>query len=146
MKRLVILLLIAGCAASQPKPVDAPDVSIESWETIDVAQLNMQIEEGITAGAAWAMSPLGITIELLGGDADTRYLSVTEEKNRTEGADTTVVIMVRDGFLDDSVRGDWHRIVYRLEADRAWRVHRVKRAFRCWRGHHLETYSSKLCL
>jgi hypothetical protein len=145
MRQMIILLLVAGCAASQPKPEDMQDISVESWEAIDVAPLNARIEEAVGVGATWPASPLETTIELFGGDIDTRSLSLTEEKNLTEGADTTVVIMVRDGFLDDSVRGDWHRIVFRIEPDRTWRIHEIRRAFRCWRGHHLDAYGSKWC-
>ena len=147
MRWLVVgVLLLTGCAASPPDAANPMDVVVESWESVDVAELNAQIDEGIAVGAAWPTSPLAMTVELFGGDVDTRSLALTEQLNRGEGADTTVVFMVRDGLLDDSVRGDWHRIVYRRLPDWTWRVHEVRRAFRCWRGHHLETFSSSWCL
>jgi hypothetical protein len=51
-----------------------------------------------------------MTVDLLVADADTRSVWLAEQGNRGEVSDTTVVIVIRDGFLDDSVRGDWHRI------------------------------------
>ena len=30
-------------------------------------------------------------------------------------------------------------------ADGTWRVAEARRATRCWRGHHLESYSAQLC-
>lgn len=86
-----------------------------------------------------------MTVELFGADTDKRALWLSEEANRGEAPDTVVVIMVRDGLVDDSVRGDWHRVVYRRQGDGSWRVHDLRRAYRCWRGHHLEAFGSKSC-
>jgi hypothetical protein len=141
----MFLFLVAGCAAQQPQVTQGLDVEVESWESVDIARLNARVGESVAAAETWAASPLRMTVELFGADVDTRVLWLTEKKNRGEGADTTVVTMVRDGFLDDSVRGDWHRIVYYRQADGTWRLHEMRRAFRCWRGRHLEAYSSQLC-
>jgi hypothetical protein len=81
----------------------------------------------------------------LGCDIDTRLIKLEEAKNRTDGADTTVVVVTRDGFLSDSVRGDWHRLVYARESDRTWRIRSVRRAFRCYRGSRVGSYSAELC-
>ncbi|MFZ1948200.1 MAG: hypothetical protein WAW06_11690 [bacterium] len=153
---LVGIMLITGCAVSYNVPSRAtgptgqtaapPDVVVESWQSIDAADLNARIDQAVAAGAAWPSSPLRITVELFGADIDTRSVTLKEEKNRGEGADTTVVTMVRDGFLDDSVRGEWHQITYRRLPDRTWRIHEIRLAYRCWRGHHTETFSSSLCL
>jgi len=147
MRRLIVCLsLAAGCTASQLEMAPAPEVPVESWQSVDVASLNARVDEAAAGGAAWPASPLNLTVELFGGDVDTRILSLAEQNNRGEGADTTVVVMVRDGFLDDSIRGDWHRIVYRRLPDGTWRLHEVRRAYRCWRGHHQEAFSSQPCL
>ena len=146
MRCVVIgLLLVAGCAGLQPGVKEGFDVEVESWESVDVAGLNTRIEGAVAVGAAWPRSPLRMTVELLITDVDTRSVWLTEQGNRGEVSDTTVVIVVRDGFLDDSVRGDWHRIVYYRAGDGTWRVHEVQRAYRCWRGHHLTAFSSQLC-
>ena len=147
MRWLMIgLLLTAGCAASRPETPNPLDVTVESWEQMDAKPLNAQIDDAVGDGASWPSSPLEITIELFGSDVDTRSVALKEELNRGEGADTVVVIMVRDGFLDDSIRGYWERIVYHRQPDRTWRVLDVRRAYRCWRGHHTDTYSSHWCL
>lgn len=140
---IVGLVLVAGCAA--PPPPGAVQTPVESWETVGAADLNARIDDAAADAAAWTSSPLSVVLELFGGDADARLLTVDERKNRAEGADTTVVVIVRDGLMDDSVRGDWHRIVLRRLADRTWRLHEVRRAFRCRRGHHLDSFSSELC-
>ncbi len=147
MRWLMIgLLLAAGCAASRRQAPNPLDAVVESWEQMDAAPLNASIEDAVRVGASWPASPLEITVQLFGSDEDTRSVVLSEEKNRAEGADTTVVVAVRDGFLDDSIRGYWERVVYVRTADRTWRVHDARRACRCWRGHHTGTFSSHPCL
>jgi hypothetical protein len=142
---LVVLSLLTGCAPGRPGATDSPQPAIESQEVVDPTPLNEQIARAVAAGAEWPESPLRITVELLGSEGNTRALSIDEERNVGGGADTMVVVMVRDGFHDDSIRGDWHRVVYGREPDGTWRVARVTRAFRCYRGHHLDTFSSQWC-
>ena len=142
---LIGLLLVSGCAATHEVKFSADDVKVESWESVDPADMNAQITEAVTSGEDWPASPMEATIHLLGSDGDTRIVRLDESKNRTEGADSTVVVLIRDGFLDDSVRGDWHKIVYALQADRTWRIQSLQRAFRCYRGQNLESYSRVRC-
>jgi hypothetical protein len=139
------MTVLAGCASSGEGIFHADGVEVESWESLDVTEFNRRILNAVVEGKSYPSSPLLTTIELLGDDNGIRILRIDETRNRTEGADMTLVVMVRDGFLDDSVRGDWHRIEYRLQPDRSWRVYSIWRAFRCYRGHHLESYSAKWC-
>jgi hypothetical protein len=142
----LLLVLLAGCTATHDVVFTVDGLEVDSWESVDPTEMNEQIKEAVARGEDWPTSPLAATVQLLGGDVDTRVLRLEESKNRTEGADTTVVVLIRDGFLDDSVRGDWHRIVYWRQADWSWRIHSVRRAFRCYRGHHRESFSRNWCL
>lgn len=132
---LVILpLLITACSASLPHTGnESMDVHVKSWELLDISPLNSTIEEAVAAGKTWPSSPTLIVFELLGGDVDTRVFSLTQKANRIEVPDRIVVVLIRDGFIDDSVRGDWHQLVFYLMPDRTWRVGEVRRARRCWR-------------
>jgi hypothetical protein len=111
MKCLIVglVLLLTACTAPGPITFTVTGVEVESWEAVETMSMNARVDDAVAAGEAWPRSPLAATIELLGGDVDARILRIDESKNRTEGADTTVVVIIRDGFLDDSVRGDWHR-------------------------------------
>lgn len=140
---LVMLVFVAGCAAS-PRPDVAP-VTVESWEQVSVEGFNERVDHAVAGGAAWPSSALSVALELLDGDAGARHVTVDQRRNRAEAADTTVVVIVREALPDDSVRGDWHRIVLRRLPDATWRVHEARRAFRCWRGHHLDSYGSHWC-
>jgi hypothetical protein len=141
----LLALVLPGCGPTPPRPEGLAHVQVESWHAVDPGPLNERIDRAVAEGADWPASPLLTAVELLGGDTDARLLLIDEQKNRTEGADTTVVIVVRDGFLDDSVRGEWNRIVLSRGPESAWRVHDARRAFRCYRGSDPEVYASELC-
>jgi len=142
---LFLLLLVAGCTASPPTAESPLDVPVDSWLEVNVAPLNSRVDEAVDAGVDWPRSALYVTLDLLGGDVDTRALVLSEVANRGEAPDTMIVVVARDGLLDDSVRGDWHRaVLYRL-TDGTWRFHEMRRAFRCYRGGSLDRYSADLC-
>jgi hypothetical protein len=143
---LITGLLLAAIVAASPKPASNPmDVVVESWESLDVVKLNARVDTAATAKAAWPRSPLRTTIELFGDDADTRSIALTVQSERGEVPDSSSVLMVRDGFRDDSIRGDWSEITFRRMPDGTWRVRAVRRAYRCWRGHHKDTFSARPC-
>ena len=141
---LLLLLLVSACART-PHPRDPLDVPVESWDMVDVAPLNVLVDEAAGAGCDWPRSAVSVTLGVLGGDADARYLALSGAGNKGEQADTVVVHLARDGLLDDSVRGDWHRaVLYRVD-DGTWRLRELRRAFRCWRGGSTDRYSADLC-
>lgn len=142
---LIAICLISGCATTHEVNFSVDNAKIESWEPVDPAPMNARISEAVTSGENWPASPMEATIRLLGGDRDARIVRLDESKNRTEGADTAVVVLVRDGFLDDSVRGDWNKIIYELQTDRSWRIRSVQRAYRCYRGQNQDRYTRMLC-
>lgn len=142
---IFLLLLVVGCASPPPPAGDPLDVPVDSWGEVDVAPLNSRVDEAADAGLDWPQSALQVTLNLVGGDVDTRSLALSEVANRGEAPDTMVVVVARDGLLDGSVRGDWHRaVLYRL-TDGTWRLHEMRRAFRCYRGGSLDRYSADLC-
>jgi hypothetical protein len=140
------LLCLTACAASPPIGENLLQVPVDSWALVDVAPLNSRIEAAVAAGATWPRSPLLTTMELLGGEAETQGLALTLGPFRGEVPDTAVIIMARDGFLDDSIRGDWHRLLLLRSRDGSWRIDEIRRAFRCWRAHSLDRYAARRCL
>ena len=142
---ILLLFLLVGCAAPPPPAGDALDAPVDSWGEVDVAPLNSRVDEAVDAGFDWPRSALYVTLNLVGGDADTRSLVLSEVANRGEAADTMVIVVARDGLLDNSVRGDWHRAVLYRVMDGTWRLHDMRRAFRCYRGGSIDSYSAALC-
>ena len=142
---LSALLLVAGCATTQDVVFSVDNVEVESWEPVDAAGMNARIAEAVASGEEWPRNPLVATVRLLVGDGETRTIRLEESRHHKEGADSSVVVLTTDGYFDDSVRGEWHRIVYERQADGSWSINSVRRAFRCYRGHHKDSYSRKWC-
>ena len=139
------MLFLAVSTASAGSLSEQLQGTPASWATLDTNLLNVKIEEAIAAEDSWPRSPLLVTLYLVGGDEDTRALVLEEEKNRGEGADSTKVVCIRDGLLDDSVRGDWHEFKLKRLADGTWRVSAAKVAYRCWRSGDEDVYQEKPC-
>ena len=99
------------------------------------------------SGKTWTQDPIQVVEQFIwatiGGASYTR---LEKQDEPGEWPDSTVITLIRDGWKDDSIRGDWHRIsLYRLP-DGTWRLSEALRAFRCYRGHQQGAYGKRLCL
>ena len=141
---LGLLIILAGCAQAGSRPEFARTPP-ESWAELDLGELNGRLEKAVLSGEEWPFSPLQSSLQLFGGDTDAQAVVIEEMKNRVEGADSATVVMIRDGFMDDSVRGDWHEVVFGRQADGTWRVTEARVAYRCRRGDNTSVYQGELC-
>lgn len=139
------ILFLAACSASGGSLSEELRGAPASWAILDADSLNVSIEEAIAAGDSWPRSPILVTLYLVGGDDDIRSLVLEEVKNRAEGADLTKVVCIRDGLLDDSVRGDWHEFNLNRLADSTWRVSDARASYRCWRSDNTDEYQESPC-
>jgi hypothetical protein len=112
-----------------------------------VEEFNSEVDSAAGAGEAWTQDPLDVVKNFIWGSIGHSYYTWLErQNNRLEWPDSTVITLVRDGEADDSIRGDWHRVVlYRLP-DNTWRLVEAWRAFSCYRGHQREIYGKRRCL
>jgi len=151
MKRFIAGIafgIIAIAAASAIAGNRLPLVSNQpqSWQSLDADDLNARIDRAIAAEATWPQNPISIALQLFGENLDEVQSAIVEmEKNRPEGANTATVNYIRDGFLDDSVRGDWRQLELQRMSDRTWRVRNARVARRCWRSLNTTAYGSSLC-
>jgi hypothetical protein len=139
-------ILLVGCSTSTDNSSKLVQDIPESWSTIDSKRLNVQIEKAVASGKDWPRSPLLLTIQLIGGDVDTHSLSFKEIKSQGEGADSAKIVLIRDGFLDDSVAGDWHEANLHRLSDGTWRIVKLRIAIRCWRSENTNVYQKDRCL
>jgi hypothetical protein len=128
------LLLLSGCTTglrqSEQKLTDIP---VKSSEIVAASPYNNKIEQAIRNGEKWPLSPLKLVITLLNAEAETREITILKTADVGENAKHVVVTIIRDGFLDDSVRGDLHRFILERKDDETWRVSDVRKSRRCWR-------------
>lgn len=137
MRYLFAIFLLTSCSLyffDQPEISDKPSLAtVESFDTIEVTEFNKIILKAIADGEFWPFSPALIAFKVLGGDKETRTFNLSQEANRVENPDIVISELIRDGFPDDSVRGDWHKLKLSKEPDNTWRIIYIHKASRCWR-------------
>ena len=132
----VLVALAASAAAAGPSLVDLPVVStkvVSPGEYVEAAAL-----------AARGSAPVDIALKIVGTFAgSTQHIVQVNEGSETPSASRVTVI--RDGLLDDSVRGERWDIRLERTASGVWRIAEVKRAWRCWRGAQRDGFAATLC-
>jgi hypothetical protein len=140
---LAAVVLAAGCATaptgagSDPfAPADAPLAS-----ATPVAPASYAAAAGLAARGG---APLDIALAVA-GPFDGRAQRITQINQGAEAPSASRVTVVRDGLLDDSVRGlRWDIALERTQAG-TWRIAEVKRAARCRRGADTERFVAGPC-
>jgi hypothetical protein len=137
------VLVLAGCATaptgSGSDPFAPADVPVASAASVAPA--------GYTAGTALAArggTPVEIALALA-GPFDGGAQRITQINQGVEAPSASRITIVRDGLLDDSVRGlRWDIALERTQAG-TWRIAEVKRAVRCRRGADTERFLAGPC-
>jgi hypothetical protein len=156
--------LAAGSTTPANEPShDAPEPSgtpvVESFITEDLEDINAAIEKAAEADEDWVLDPIRIAMNVVeqGPDAleERRYLNLTFE-GESERPRSGTVTAITDGYLDDSMRGEWCRFTMDRGEDGTWRVTEFRHAWRCYKGRvneagetrtdHLERFTSDRCL
>ena len=117
---------------------------VESFRAVAYGAFNQRLSEAAAKGESWVHDPVRIGLEFLGSRGSPR-VDIRRQDQNGEAARLTTVTIVEDGYLDDSVRGTWTWFKMTRLDDNTWRLVDVRRAFRCWRGHHQDSYSAQLC-
>lgn len=130
-------------APPAPPPIEDAPESDKPVEKLYVDAFNVRL--AAAGDSAWAQAPATIAIEFAGG-ADCECARFTVDvgspPERFDEADVTVT---RDGFLDDSVRGDRYRLHMQRNADGIWNITRATIAWRCQKERGHEGYSPAPC-
>lgn len=135
-----ILLLISASCSTNP---NVPSRNIKSWENIDTSILNGIIQKAYQKDQKWAVKP-ELYIFHLFELSDLKEISYEYSADTIEAPENTNITLVRDGFLDDSVRGDIQHLKLKKNKNGTWRVISIKKATSCWRKKEL-IYSSEAC-
>jgi hypothetical protein len=134
-----VLNFISGLAESKVE-----SFLVESSSPIAFAEFNQRLSQETNKGKAWVQDPIQVVMEFMGSRHSPR-VNIQREDQGAEVAHSTTVTVVEDGYLDDSVRGTWTRFKMKRTDNRMWRVVDIQRAYRCWRGHHKDSYSAQPC-
>jgi len=97
-----------------------------------------------SAFAAHANAPLDIALKIVGEFAGSAQ-HIVQVNEGAEAPSASRVTVIRDGLLDDSIRGERWDIVLQRTSTGAWGIKEVKRSWRCWRGAHADRFAAVPC-
>jgi len=116
---------------------------------IDVRVTGMQrVAEAQYADAKALASSGGTALDIalaVAGPFEGLAQHVVQVNEGAEAPSSSRVTVLRDGLLDDSVRGERWDIALERTAEGAWRIKEVKRAWRCRRGSQTGSFAASRC-
>lgn len=90
-------------------------------------------------------SAVDLSLKIVGTFQEASKQIIYQYNDSPESMDKTTVTIIRDGYLDDSVRGERWDIKLQKQSTGKWRTSSVTVASRCWPGRGHEDYSKALC-
>lgn len=136
---LFLLLFSTACVSDSTNSV----VTIESWEFVNHDHLNKIIQKAYKENLTWVKKPELYIFNLV-DFSDLKNISYEFSADNIESPQNINISITRDGFLDDSVRGDIQKIKLSKSKNKKWKVMSLKKSTRCWRSEN-QVYSSKPC-
>jgi hypothetical protein len=124
---------------SKPKPT-------EMFQTSDFAAHNAKIEKAAAAKEEWVKLPMQIVARTLGEFSDMRSRSIEMTAPTADGPDSLTVIIINDGYLDDSVRGEKFKYELRANEQGVWKFTSAGKAWRCQPGRGSQNFTTVKCM
>jgi hypothetical protein len=145
-------VVLGFAAASFPRSAPAqPQLQTEgrvgSYRVQDVAAFNLALRTAHQAAdGGWTTTPLGVVSRYLGDlTAETQAAIVEVMKPSAESHDRVIVMVTREGLLDDSVRGMKDRLELVRDPAGFWSIAGALRAWTCRPGRGHVEYLADLC-
>ena len=137
-KRPAAALLASNVGAADP-PLPLADLPVVDMERVDPAEYKAASD--LAAGGS---APLDIVLNIVGAfEGSTQH--IIQENEGNEAPSVSRIAVLRDGLMDDSVRGVRWDIALEKTAENVWRIREVRRSWRCWHGEKTNMFASKLC-
>ena len=99
---------------------------------------------GVSDVARRGGAPIDVALAAAGAFEGSTQHAIQENRG-AEAPAATRVTLLRDGFLDDAVRGDRWQITMERTANGGWRIVEVTRAWRCRRGAQQDRFGIARC-
>jgi len=137
-KRLTAAQLASTAgAAGSPSPL--ADLPVVDMKLVDPAEYRAASDL-----AARGSAPLDIVLKIVGAlEGSMQHIIQVNEGSEAPSASRLVVL--RDGLLDDSVRGVRWDITLKKTTAGVWSIKEVKRSWRCWRGAQIDRFAATSC-
>lgn len=133
--------LSAGLAAAvhAESHCDLARLPVKDMTTVPVAQY-----VAASAVAARGGAPIEIALAVAGGFEGV-IQHVIQRNSSSEAPAASGVAILRDGLLDDAIRGERWEIALERTSTGMWRIKEVKRAWRCRRGADPDRFTATRC-
>ena len=126
----------AGAVDLTPPLADLP---VEDMNLVD--PMKYKTASDVAAGGS---APLDIVLKIVGEfEGSTQHILQVNEGSEAPSASRITVL--RDGLLDDSVRGERWDIALEKTTTSVWSIKEVKRSWRCWRGEQMDRFATVSC-
>jgi uncharacterized protein len=116
---------------------------------VDLPVVDMKLVDPVAYGAASDLAARGsaaldIVLKIVGGfEGSTQH--IIQVNRGSEAPSASRITVLRDGLLDDSVRGVRWEIALEKTAAGVWRIQEVRQAWRCWRGKQTNRFAAVPC-
>jgi uncharacterized protein len=121
-----------------------PPQSLANLPVLDMERVDPVKYTTASDLAARGSAPLDIALKIVGAlEGSTQHIIQVNEGSEAPSASRITVL--RDGLMDDSVRGVRWDIALEKTAANVWRIKEVKRAWRCWRGEQPDRFAAARC-
>jgi hypothetical protein len=141
----VAVLVVTFVQATSAGPADARGPSLDRLPVAGTVAVPAAEYASASALAERGGTPVEIALAVAGPfEGSTQH--VIQLNQGAEAPSASRVTVIRDGLLDDSVRGDrWEVALERTQAG-GWTIKEVKRAWRCRRGGAPDRFVATRCL
>jgi hypothetical protein len=140
LKGLILSLLLLASTAGAAEPL-AP---LSAVPVVDSKLVSPGVYREASLFAARGNAPLDVALKIAGKfEGATQHIIQVNEGSESPSASRITIL--RDGLLDDSVRGERWDIALERTAEDGWNIKEVRRSWRCWRGEQTNRFASKLC-
>lgn len=116
---------------------------IRSWETVPITTFNKKIQKAHKNRLNWVSKP-ELYVYNLFELSGLKNISYEYSADNIESPKKIDINILRDGFLDDSIRGDIHHIKLKKSNKGIWKVISIKKTTSCWRNKQ-QIYSTNIC-
>ena len=123
---------------------EGPLIPLADLPIVDMKLVNpVEYREALDL-AALGNGPLDIVLKIVGAfEGSTQHIIQVNEGS--EAPTVSNITVLRDGLMDDSIRGVRWDIALEKNTAGVWSIKDVKRSWRCWRGEQKDRFAASAC-
>jgi hypothetical protein len=141
--------MICSKRPSMAQPASNVGVAASPLPLADLPVVNMKLANPVEYRealdlAALGNGPLHIVLKIVGAfEGSTQH--IIQVNKGSEALPASNITVLRDGLMDDSIRGVRWDIALEKKTASVWSIKEVKRSWRCWRGEQKDRFATAAC-